>query len=160
MKTKLYFPLFVDLSDKKIVVAGGGTIAERRVKTLLPFSESMTVIAPSCTKELQRLEEKGLILLRKRSVEAADFAGADMVLAATDDNMVNDEIYRLCKDAGILVNVCSDRKKCDFYFPGVVQKENIVVGVTASGANHRMAKQVREAIACAVDKMTGENENG
>ena len=52
MKTKRYFPMFIDLSDKKIVVVGGGNIATRRVRTLLQFTRNITAIAPKCTMEL------------------------------------------------------------------------------------------------------------
>ena len=52
MKNKCFFPMFVDLSDKNIVVAGGGNIATRRVKTLLKFTRNIKVVAPNMTKEI------------------------------------------------------------------------------------------------------------
>ena len=64
MKNKRYFPLYVDLSDKNIVVVGGGTIATRRVKALLLFTRNITVIAPKMTADLwvqgHALSGKGL----------------------------------------------------------------------------------------------------
>ncbi|MCQ2500970.1 MAG: bifunctional precorrin-2 dehydrogenase/sirohydrochlorin ferrochelatase, partial [Lachnospiraceae bacterium] len=58
----------------------------------------------------------------------------------------NSGIYSVCKCLGIQVNVCSDKNKCDFYFPGVVHADNVVVGITASGTDHHQAKVVREEI--------------
>ena len=55
MKSKRYFPMFVDLSDKNIVVVGGGNIATRRVKTLLQFTRNITVVAPKITPDLMEL---------------------------------------------------------------------------------------------------------
>ena len=61
MKNKRYFPLYVDLSDKNIVVVGGGTIATRRVKALLLFTRNITVIAPKMTADLWELGKLGKI---------------------------------------------------------------------------------------------------
>lgn len=77
---------------------------------------------------------------------AGDLDGMDLVLAATNDVLVDQEIYSLCKKMKIPVNVASDKQKCDFFFPGIVQDENVVVGITASGKNHTQARLVREKI--------------
>lgn len=58
MKNKPYFPMFIDLSDKNIVVAGGGNIATRRIKTLLKFTRNITVVATKVTQELMDLESR------------------------------------------------------------------------------------------------------
>lgn len=75
-----------------------------------------------------------------------DIYDADMVIAATNDSQINTDIYNVCKCTGITVNVCSDKHKCDFYFPGIARKENVVIGVTASGDNHRAARETVEKI--------------
>lgn len=64
MKNKRYFPLYVDLSDKNIVVVGGGTIATRRVKALLLFTRNITVIAPKMTADLWELGKLGKIQIQ------------------------------------------------------------------------------------------------
>lgn len=66
MKNKRYFPLFVDLSDKPVVVVGGGKIATRRVKTLLQFTRQIHVVAPDLTAELTKLGETGYIEISQR----------------------------------------------------------------------------------------------
>ena len=69
-----------------------------------------------------------------------------MVLAATSDRKVDDDIYRICKEEGIYVNIASDREKCDFHFPGVVIQEEMTIGINASGLDHQKARKVREEI--------------
>ena len=76
MKNKRYFPMFVDLSDKSIVVVGGGNIATRRVKTLLSFTRNVTVIAPRITVELSELGKAGQIQILNRPVKRSDFRQA------------------------------------------------------------------------------------
>ena len=154
MKNKRFFPMFVDLSDKKIVVVGGGNIATRRIKTLLQFTRNIT--APKTTMELHELGKAGFVNLINRPVKRSDFAMAFMVIAATNDWKLNDEIYRVCKEEGIYVNVADDKSKCDFYFPGIYMQDEVVVGITASGLNHKKARKVRVAIQEAMEASDNE----
>lgn len=146
------FPVFLDLSDRKIVVVGGGRIAERRIRTLTEFSDNITCLAPVCTDKIHEMADEGRVHLIKDFYKRELIMDADMVLACTDRDGVNNEIYAACKAMGILVNVCSDRHKCDFYFPGVITRDNVVIGITASGENHHQAKEVREKIEAALDQ--------
>ena len=158
MKNKRFFPMFVDLSDKKIVVVGGGNIATRRIKTLLQFTRNITAVAPKTTMELHELGKAGFVNLINRPVKRSDFAMAFMVIAATNDWKLNDEIYRVCKEQGIYVNVADDKSKCDFYFPGIYMQDEVVVGITASGLNHKKARRIREEIQDALEKVAREDE--
>ena len=101
MKNKPYFPMFIDLSDKNIVVVGGGNIATRRVKTLLSFTRNIRVIAPKVTMEMMELGKAGYVELITRPVKRTDFAMAYMVIAATNDRKLNDEIHRICRQEGV-----------------------------------------------------------
>ena len=158
MKNKRYFPMFVDLSDKNIVVVGGGNIATRRVKALLLFTRKITVIAPKMTADLWELGKMGRIQIQPRQVKRTDFDMAYMVIAATNDRKLNDEIHRICKQEGIYVNVASDRDQCDFYFPGIYMQDELVVGITASGLNHKKARRIREEIQKALEKVAQEDD--
>ncbi|MEE0955856.1 MAG: bifunctional precorrin-2 dehydrogenase/sirohydrochlorin ferrochelatase [Eubacterium sp.] len=149
------FPVFLDLSGRKLVVVGGGKIAERRIQTLAEFSDQITCLAPEATGKIRNLAEKGKIKWIREAYNRERIMDADMVLACTDSDSVNSDIYAACKALGILVNVCSDRRKCDFYFPGVVIRDNVVIGITASGENHHQAKEVREKIEAALDSDPG-----
>ena len=146
MKNKRYFPMFVDLSDKKIVVVGGGNIATRRVKTLLQFTRNVTAVAPGMTPDLLELGKAGMVTVFQRPVKRSDLTMAYMVIAATNDHKLNYEIYRVCKEEGIYVNIADDKEKCDFYFPGIFMQDELVVGITASGFDHKKARRVRIAI--------------
>lgn len=145
-KKKPYFPLFVDLTDKRIFVVGAGTIAKRRIRALCQYTDHLTVIAPEVNPELNTMESAGQIRILRKKYESADIYEADIVIAATNDFKINEDVYRVCKERDILVNVCSDKKKCDFYFPGLAEREDVVVGVTANGMNHKKVKAVTEKI--------------
>ncbi|MCF0120842.1 MAG: bifunctional precorrin-2 dehydrogenase/sirohydrochlorin ferrochelatase, partial [Oscillospiraceae bacterium] len=123
-----YFPMFTDISGKKILVIGGGTIATRRVTTLLRFTDSVTVVSPDISESLEAFRAEGRINLICDVYRPELLDGAELVLACTSDNKTNGKIYDDCRSRGITVNVCSDKDKCDFYFPGVVITDNVVVG--------------------------------
>ena len=140
------FPLFVDLSEKHAVFVGGGTIALRRIRTLLPFVGDLAVYAPDFSPELERFAADGALTLVRKPYDPSVLDGADIVFACTNSSELNDEVWAECKRRGLLVNVCSDRYKCDFFFPGVVQHDNVVVGVSAGGKDHRRVRQLRTRI--------------
>lgn len=141
-----FFPLFMDLTEKHVVFVGGGTIALRRIRTLLPFVNEIVVCAPDFTPELERFADGGAITLIRQEYDSSVLEGASIVFACTNDPELNDEIWEECRNRNILVNVCSDRYKCDFYFPGVVQNSGLVVGISAGGKDHRRVRQLRARI--------------
>ena len=147
------FPVFLDISNKKIYVYGAGKIASRRVKTLLDFSPCLTVTAPEASQTVREASEEGRLVwicgpYRPGTVPA----DCCMVLAATDDGAVNEEIWRECRRKGIPVNVCSDRNLCDFQFPGIAHKDDVVIGINAGGSDHRLAKEWTDRIRREVER--------
>ena len=144
--------MFIDLTDKKILVAGGGTIALRRIRTLLKFRADIRVIAPELCEELAQLEEEGKIAAERREYRTPDIDGVYIVLAATDDHEVNRRIWEECRAAGVTVNVADDRSLCDFYFPSIVMTEDTVIGINCGGEDHAKVKETRIKI----EEMFGE----
>lgn len=151
-RNKPFFPLFVDLSEKHIVVIGAGNIASRRIKALLDFAGKITVIAPEIAEEILSVSENGNLCCFQRCFEEGDLHGADLVLAATDDAALNVTIGKLCREKKIPVNVSHDKSLCDFYFPGIVHKDDVVIGVTASGKDHSQARAITEKIRNVLDE--------
>ena len=147
-----YFPMFIDISKKKIVVIGAGKIARRRIETLTKFASCITVVSPDLNDSVAALEQSGKIAVRRKKYEKSDIEGADIVLAATNDNAVNDAVWADCKALGITVNVCSDVNKDDFFFPGVAVKGGLVIGVTASGSDHSLARRASERVREIIDE--------
>lgn len=137
-----HFPMFMDIGKKKIVVVGGGTIATRRIETLLKFGAEMTVIAPEFSKTLASLHDDNRIRIKFGKYESADIANAFVVLAATNDREVNEQVYQDAKSRGILVNVSDKKEQCDFFFPAIFTNEGLVGGVISrEGTNHQNAKE-------------------
>lgn len=147
-----WFPVFTNICEKTIVVIGAGKIAKRRIETLLKFQCSIRVVAPEAMPEIITYSEEKKLELRIKSYEEADLDGADYVLAATNNKEINHAIYEKCKEVKTPVNVADDKEKSDFYFPGIVRKKGITVGVTADGKDHELAKKATRAISICLDR--------
>ncbi len=135
----LYFPMFVDLSEKNILFIGAGHVNSGRIKTMLDFAGSITVISPEADAEIIALADEGRVDYHRRRFDERDLDGADIVITATGHAGTDVRIAGMCRRRGIPVNTASDKTLCDFYFPGIARRDPLVVGVTASGEDHRLA---------------------
>lgn len=159
--SKPYFPMFIDLSEKRIVIIGGGKVAERRAETLLKFAEDITVVSPELTEKLKCMTEEKKVRWIPEAVSAHGrlckeetgmfLEGADMVIAATNDSACNERILVFCRERDIPVNVSHKKELCDFYFPAVVVKDNVTVGITSGGLSHARARKVRKQVEAALE---------
>lgn len=153
-----YFPMFFNMKDRQVIVFGGGKIAARRVKALLEFGAKVCVTAPEIVKELEELaKENNNLVLEYRKYRPSELQEVEFVLAATNDENVNTMIFRECRHKNIWVNVASDKEKCDFYFPGIVQEGDITIGVTANGKDHKKAAEVTGKIRRMLEEINKES---
>lgn len=157
-----FFPFFMDITGKNGVIVGGGKVAARKVEKLLLFEPKLTVIAPQI-EECIRTQEK---LLRKdtaaalcfieREFRMEDLSGADFVIAATDDEMLNSRISDYCKAKQIPVNVVDDREKCSFFFPALVKEGALTIGISTDGKCPVAASWVRKEISHTLPSRIGD----
>ena len=138
-----YFPFYMEVKGKKCLVAGGGKVALRKVEKLLPFGVQITAVAPEFCPELERLEP---LRLERRCFEPSDLEGVELVIAATDNRPVNAEISRLCRERGIPVNVVDNPELCSFYFPALIKREELCIGISTGGTSPLTAAFLRERI--------------
>ncbi|HIU76275.1 MAG TPA: bifunctional precorrin-2 dehydrogenase/sirohydrochlorin ferrochelatase [Candidatus Pelethocola excrementipullorum] len=147
MKNKLgYFPLFLDIRSKRILVVGAGNIALRRIKTLLQFAEEVEVASRDICPEIETLVKLQKIKVVGGAYEERMLDGIFLVLACTDDRELNSGICTAARARGILANNCSNQKECDFFFPSVVKQEELVIGINDCSANHKKVKETRRQI--------------
>ena len=141
-----YFPMFINLIDKRVIVVGGGVIATRRVQTLCSFGCNIEVIAPEISDALKTLVKEKKIVWHARNYREKDVCGATIVVTATNQREVNQLVGMECVKLSIPVSVADSKEESTFYFPGIAREESVVVGITASGTNHRVAKKVTDGI--------------
>ena len=150
-----YFPMFIELKDRPVLIVGGGKVALRKLQKLLPYSGSLTVVAPSILPEIKAFPQ---VKLRLRAFRAADLRPRPaMVIAATDDGAVNREVAMLCQKRHIPVNVADEPSQCSFFFPALVQQGEFSAGISTGGASPSAAayfkEELRELLPENLDKM-------
>lgn len=128
-----HFPMFIDLKDQPVLVIGGGTIALRKLQKLAPYEPVCKVIAPDISSEIAAIP--GIELHCRRFREQDLYPRPALVIAATDDAILNHDISRRCRKRHIPVNVVDDPAACSFIFPALVQKGSFSAGITTCGAS-------------------------
>ncbi|KNY28019.1 precorrin-2 dehydrogenase/sirohydrochlorin ferrochelatase family protein [Pseudobacteroides cellulosolvens] len=140
------FPFFIDLKGKKCIVVGGGKVASRKVEILSRFNGDIVIISPEISHKIKLLKDSGRLVHISRCYESSDISGAFMIIAATSDTLVNENIYKDAVNLGIFVNVADDPKKCTFFFPSIVKRNDLVIGISTSGSYPALSKQIRKKI--------------
>ena len=138
-----YYPAFLDLHSRRVVVVGGGPVAQRKVASLLETGANITVISPQLTAELERSVDAGKVTLRRREYRAGDMEGAYLAIIATDDRDLNRLAASEARAAHVLVNTVDDVTFCDFIAPAVVQRGEITLAVSTNGKSPAMARFLR-----------------
>lgn len=147
-----YFPVFIDMTGRIVLIVGAGKIALRRVRILLQFGACIRVIAPHICRELKEMEAEGKLRMECRAYQSGDVQGAALVIAATDSREANRQIWEECRMADVPVNVADDKELCDFYFPSVVMTEEAVVGISSGGNDPGKTKEIRRKIEKTLDQ--------
>ena len=141
------FPLLLHLSERKCVVIGGGSVAGRRVRSLLEAQGDVTVVAPDVSAEIEVLRAAGAIRVVRAAYSPAVLEGAFLVVVATSDPALNAQICTDASGAGILVNDVDEPERGDCIFPAVVRRGDLVISVTTGGASPSMAAQIQHKLA-------------
>ena len=138
-----YYPAFLNISGKKVVVVGGGTIAERKIFALMKAGAVVTVISPTITKRLFREKEKNTIRHIARMYRKGDLKGSFLVIAATDTPSVNSKVAR---EAPSPVNVVDVPKECSFIAPSVVRRGPLTIAISTGGKSPAFARTLRREL--------------
>lgn len=139
-----YYPIGLDVRERRCVVVGGGAIATRRVQGLLAYGAHVTVIAPALTAELEALAAAGAVAALRRTYAAGDLAGAVLAIAATDVPMVNAAVADEARAAGVLVNVADAAAEGDFIVMAVVRRGDLQLAISTDGHSPALTRRVRE----------------
>ena len=141
-----YYPAFIDLRGRRCVVVGGGSVAERKVASLLECEAEVVVISPTATEQIEAWAEEGHVTLVRRPYQKGDLAGAWLVIAATNSDQVNREVYGEAVERRLLINTVDNPALCSFIVPSVVRRGSVVVAVSTGGKSPALARQLRQEL--------------
>ena len=141
-----FYPVFLNLTGRRCVIIGGGQVAEGKVSKLLDSGAKIIVISPDATQGIRDYADSGQIEYSLRKYQEGDLNGAFLVVAATNDRVVNQEIFEEAEKSGILLNAVDDMPRCSFIAPSIVEKGPITVAISTGGASPALARKLREKL--------------
>ncbi len=141
-----YYPIFVQLQGEKALVVGGGSVARRKVETLLEYGASVRIVSRVLCPKLERLAEKEEIRFLGEEFRETFLEGIFLVIAATDDKELNHRISRAARARGLLINAVDQPEDCNFIVPSIVNRGNLQIAISTSGKSPAMAKKIRKEL--------------
>jgi len=141
--TMSYFPAFIKLDNKKVLLVGAGNIALEKLEKLLVFTKDIVVIALEFSPEILALIKKEKLFYEKRAYEKGDIKDMSMVIIAIDDIDLQKTIYEESQAYKCLCNSVDSVAYCDFIFPSFIKNEDLTIAVSTSGSSPAFAKHFR-----------------
>ncbi len=140
------YPILLKLKNKKILVVGGGKIAERKVIRLLKAEADISLTSPDITDGLQKFVDEKKLVYNNRKFIKDDLKNVFLVIAATNDKEVNHLIFRESEKNGILVNVVDEPDYCNFYVPSIIDRGDLSVSISTKGRSPAFARILRKKL--------------
>lgn len=135
----------LQLNGRKVVVVGGGKVAERKVVSLLDTGAKVFVVSPEATEKLKQLALDGKMVWAQRSISADDLSDAFLIFAATNDKEVN-QLVRSATGDHQLVTIADNPEESDFHVPAHLKRGRLSIAVSTGGASPMLASKIREQL--------------
>lgn len=154
-----HYPIFMCLQDRPCLVVGGGKVALRKAESLLASGARLTLIAPELDSELANLL---CAYPEQTSWQQRDFQDTDattgyyLIIAATNNRVVNARVAELANEQLIPVNVVDHQAACSFILPSVVDRSPVMIAVSTGGASPVLARQLRMKLETMVPSSCGQ----
>jgi len=145
------YPLNINMEEKDCVVVGGGKIAYRKISSLISEGANVTIISPEVCPEIETLALEGKIKLKKRSPLEKDFHHAFYIIAATNNEQINDEITTRLSKTKLVLNA-SSVEKGNCHTPASFKKGRLLLTASTSGASPMLAKKIRDEWSAVYDE--------
>ena len=139
-----YYPIYLDIEDRDVVIIGGGTVCARKAETMMKYGAHVTIVSPECTDEIENWASEKKLTIRRKTYEEADLGGASIVIASTDDRCINARVARDCRRRKIPVNVVDVTHLCEFIVPAIVERGSIQIAVSTGGKSPALARTLKE----------------
>jgi len=141
-----FFPAYINLKNKRILLVGAGKIALEKLEKLLDFSRDIEIISEEYNSDFLALVQQEQLVYRQRKYKTKDIEGFDIVIVATNSEALYKSIYQESRSFRILVNCVDNANYCDFIFPSYIKKGDLTIAISTSGTSPAFAKQLRQYI--------------
>lgn len=140
------YPIFLEMSGRRAVVIGAGAVAARKVQSLLAAGARVVVVGEKVDTITPNVSQDANVELIKSKYSKNYLVGAVLVIAATDNHQVNQQIYKDCQELEILCNVVDEPELCDFFVPAVVKRGDLHIAVSTEGTCPAYAGHIRKKL--------------
>ncbi|GAB3254144.1 siroheme synthase family protein [Arthrobacter pigmenti] len=144
------YPISLQLAGRKVLVAGAGPVAARRIPALLDDGADVTVVAPFACEDITEWADAGALRWEQRDYEPADLADAWLVFSYTGSDLVDEQIVAEAEAARIWASRGGSRHTSRMWVPAVAERDSVKVAVNAGGDPKRAAA-VRDGVTAALD---------
>ena len=146
MERNNLYPIFLKLNNLKVLIVGGGFVAEEKLTFILKSSPDahVNIISPEFRDGTLKLSKKGKVNMIQKKYRKKYLKGHNIVIATTNVPEVNKQVFKHCREKGILVNVADNPPFCDFYMGGIVTKGNVKLAISTNGKSPTTAKRLRQ----------------
>jgi len=141
-----FLPIFLNIKNRPCLVVGGGGIAERKVSLLLDAGADVTVVSPDLCASLQELHKEGRINYRQGEFTHDDMDNKVLVIAATADRNVNEQVTKLANEQRIPVNVVDNPDIGSFIMPSMIDRSPVQIAVSTGGTSPVLARTLRSRL--------------
>ncbi len=139
-----YYPVYLDIQNRKCLVVGGGVVGTRKVVTLMDCGANVTVVSLEVTKQLLQLADSNAIKLKKRSYRSSDLDGMFLVIGATNNEELNRQISKDAQHLNKLCNIADRPESCNFILPSFLNRGDLIVAISTSGKSPALARKIRK----------------
>lgn len=143
------FPVFVKLNKLRTLLIGAGNIGLEKLTAIVNNSHqaNITIVAEVVSPEVYTLiANYPLVKVKQKSFDVSDLQDIDIVFAATNNNILNEEIRRVTNEKGLLINVADKPELCDFYLGSIVQKGDLKIAISTNGKSPTIAKRLKQIL--------------
>lgn len=141
-----YYPVMLDIRGRLAIVVGGDRVAAEKASALAASGARIRVISPDFCDELLTLARQETIILRRKTYEHGDLAGAFVVIAVTNEPQLVQAIWSETQERGQLVNTVDVPEYCSFIVPSILRREPLTIAVSTEGAAPGLAKRIRHSL--------------
>ena len=139
-----YYPIYLDIENRDVVIIGGGSVCARKAETMMKYGARVTIVSPEFTAEIEQWVSEGKLTIRRKQYEETDLTGATIVIASTDNQVVNEKIAADCRRRRIPVNVVDVTPLCEFIVPAIIESGSVQIAVSTGGKSPALARTLKE----------------
>src|SRR5260370_25072193 len=140
------YPIFLKLEGRKVLIVGGGAVAEQKVEGVLRSATDLTVISPLVTPRIARWVTDERLKHIATEYRAGMAQGSFLEIACTESETINRAVYEEASRCGAIVNAVDDPEYCNFYAPAVVSRGDFQIAISTGGASPALAQRVRKEL--------------